>query len=84
MIDMLTLLEWTAFSLGALTVYCYGHNKKQGGYLGIITSLTFMLWGGLAGLYGAVTINIGFFLLHLRNTIRAYKDDSNIPTTQSS
>jgi len=71
----LTILEWFAFGLGAVTVWCYGHSKKQGGAVGVTCALTFMLWGALAGLWGAFTINIGFFLLHSRNLRRALKDE---------
>jgi hypothetical protein len=72
--DVLTALEWLAFGLGAVTVWCYGHSKMQGGVLGTITAIVFVLWGALAGVWGAVTINIGFFVLHARNLKRAIND----------
>ena len=72
---LLTVLEWLAFGLGAATVYCYGHSKMQGAVLGIAAAVLFMLWGVLAGLWGALTINIGFSLLHLRNLKRACRDE---------
>ncbi|MFN4283474.1 MAG: hypothetical protein ACK4NA_12630 [Alphaproteobacteria bacterium] len=68
----LTLLEWLSFAMGAVTVWRYGHSKRQGAICGIATALLFMLWGALAGLYGAVTINIGFLLLHANNLRRSF------------
>ena len=76
MIEPLTALEWVAFSLGAVTVYCYGHSKKQGAILGVTTAAVFMFWGYFGGFYGAMTINVGFFLLHSRNLKRAFNDAS--------
>lgn len=70
----LVILEWLAFGLGAATVFCYGHSKLQGACLGVTTAMLFMVWGALGGFYGALTINIGFFLLHSRNLKRAITD----------
>jgi hypothetical protein len=67
----LQILEWLAFGLGAVTVWRYGHSKKQGAMLGVTCALTFMAWGALGGLWAAFTINIGFFLLHANNLRRA-------------
>ena len=73
--EFLTILEWIAFGMGALTVYCYGHSKKQGAVLGVATAAVFMIWGASGDLWGAFTINIGFFILHSRNMKRAFNDD---------
>ncbi len=70
----LTILEWLAFGLGATTVWRYGHSKMQGAILGVICATVFMTWGALSGLWGAFTINIGFFLLHANNARRASKE----------
>ena len=48
---MLTILEWLAFGMGALTVWCYGHSKMQGAVFGVATACVFLLWGALAGLF---------------------------------
>lgn len=71
----LVLLEWLAFGLGALTVWCYGHSKRWGAVCGVTCACVFMLWGVLSGLWGAATINIGFFGLHARNLWRAIHVD---------
>lgn len=71
---LLTILEWAAFVLGAVTVWCYGHSKKQGALFGVVTAATFMTWGAMGGLWGAFPINIGFLALHARNLRRAFKD----------
>ncbi len=68
---MIIVLEWIAFGLGAVCVYAYGRSKKWGAILGMIAALVFMLWGSLAGLWGAFTINIGFFSLHSYNLWRS-------------
>jgi|TARA_R110000803_G_scaffold210841_2_gene284373 hypothetical protein len=69
-------LEWASFGLGALTVYFYGHNKKAGAVCGVTCALMFMAWGALSGLWGAFTINIGFFALHGRNLWRSIHVDA--------
>lgn len=71
----LQILEWLAFGLGALTVWFYGHDKRLGAAVGMTCAATFMLWGFMSGLWGAFTINIGFFSLHGRNLWRAIHVD---------
>ena len=69
----LQVLEWVCFGMGAITVWRYGYSARQGAVCGVSTAAAFMAWGALGGLWGAFTINIGFFLLHAHNLRRAYR-----------
>lgn len=64
---MITILEWLAFSLSMLCVFCYGKSNTKGAIIGIITALSFILWGIVADIYAASVTNVIFLGLHIRN-----------------
>lgn len=70
------MLEWFAFLMGIVSVYCYGKSKKNGGIAGIICSLSFIAWGSIYGSPAAILTNIFFFIFHTRNLIIAIGEEN--------
>ena len=64
---MNVLLEWAAFGSSMACVFCYGHSKRQGALVGILTACLFIAWGIVAGVHAAAFTNLFFFGLHARN-----------------
>lgn len=69
-----TILEWVAFGMVFVNVYCYGNSKLQGGITGIATSLVFIAWGLVTAVPAAWITNIAFLVIHTRNIRRGLNE----------
>jgi NTP pyrophosphatase (non-canonical NTP hydrolase) len=75
---MLKLLEWLAFGGSLCSVYLYGRSRIYGPYAGLGVSILFVTFGLASGIYAAAVSNVVFFYLHMRNLLRAKREDVGI------
>lgn len=66
-----TVLEWLAFAASMTCVFCYGHSKRWGAVVGLVTAALFIAWGAVTLQHAAWLTNIVFLGLHGRNLARA-------------
>lgn len=65
------ILEYVAFGSALMTAYLYGCTKLKGAVSGVFTSISFILWGVLAGSFPAWSTNIVFLWIHMWNIKKA-------------
>ncbi len=75
---MIEALEWMAFGLSVICVWTYGRSKIKGACVGVVTALSFILWGYVAGIPAAGLTNILFLGLHIRNLIIGVKEHGHL------
>lgn len=68
---MIEILEWLAFGGSLISVWLYGRNPVLGPLAGIMVSIIFIIFGLASGIIAASASNVVFFIIHLRNYIKA-------------
>ena len=66
--------EYLAFSLSLASAYLYGHSKKWGPPMGLATSISFIVFGLVTGIYAAVLSNVVFIIVHVKNWRKAMSE----------
>lgn len=61
------IVEWVSFGGALISVWLYGYKTILGPITGILTSISFIVFGLMVDLPAAVITNIIFIILHFKN-----------------
>jgi uncharacterized membrane protein len=75
--DLLPILEWSAFGSSLLCSWVYGYRTIAGPVIGIVTAILFMLFGWFSGVPAALAANLVFLIVHTRNGLKMLAEDKS-------
>lgn len=65
--NLATWLEWQSYLLVLTSVLLYGRSKWWGSFLGIVGSVSFMVYGWHQDIVAAIVTSVIYVVLHARN-----------------